>query len=52
MTRIYRLIILTDGKPKGMTVSLANDEPCDLEQMKIDAISKFGAERVIFVTEK
>lgn len=52
MTRIYRLIILTDGKPKGMTVALANDEPCDIEQMKIDAISKFNAERVISVTEK
>jgi hypothetical protein len=52
LSNIYRLIILTDGKPKGMTVSLANDEPCDLEQMKIDAISKFNAERVISVTEK
>ncbi len=51
MTRIYRLIILTDGKPKGMTVALANDEPCDLEQMKKDAASKFNAERVIKVTE-
>ena len=51
MNRIYRLIILTDGKPKGMTVALANDEPCDLEQMKKDAISKFNAERVIKVTE-
>ncbi len=49
MTRIYRLIILTDGKPKGMTVALANDEPCDLEQMKKDAISKFGIERIIEV---
>lgn len=52
MTRIYRLIILTDGKPKGMTVALANDEPCDLEQMKKDAVSKFNAERVISVAEK
>jgi hypothetical protein len=52
MTRIYRLIILTDGKPKGMTVALANDEPCDPEQMKIDAISKFGADRFISVSEK
>ena len=51
MSIIYRLIILTDGKPKGMTVSLANDEPCDLEQMEKDAISKFNAERVIKVTE-
>jgi len=50
MTRIYRLIILTDGKPKGMTV--ASEEACTLEEMKASAISRFNAERVISVTEK
>ena len=52
MSRIYRLIILTAGKPNGMTVALASDEPCTLEQMKIDAVSKFGIERVVSVTHK
>ena len=51
MSRTYHLTILTDGQPKGMTVALANDEPCDLEQMKIDAVSKFGVERVVSVTD-
>lgn len=52
MNRTYHLTVLTDGKPKGMTVALASDEPCTLEQMKIDAISKFGSERVVLVTDK
>ena len=52
MSRTYHLIILTEGKPKGMTVALASDEPCTLEQMKIDAVSKFGVERVVSVTDK
>ena len=52
MSRTYHLIILTDGKPKGMTVAIASDEPCTLEQIKIDAVSKFGVERVVSVTDK
>ena len=52
MSRTYHLIILTDGKPKGMTVAIASDEPCTLEQMKIDAVSKFGVERVVSVEPK
>jgi hypothetical protein len=52
MSTTYHIVILTNGKPKGMTVALANDEPCDIEQMKKDAISKFNAERVISVAVK
>ena len=50
MSRTYHLIILTDGKPKGMAVAMGSDEPCTLEQMKIDAASKFGVERVVSVS--
>ena len=52
MSRTYHLVILTDGQSKGMTVAMGSDEPCTLEQMKIDAASKFGVERVVSVTDK
>ena len=52
MSRTYHLVILTDGKPKGMTVAMGSDEPCTIEQMKIDAVSKFGVERVVSVEPK